>query len=87
MKKMKILPMLLCLVLGQLEAKTIQADVAGSSVESAQKTEQKTASKSSILRLGVPLSLAEFEYMTQSKTAQAKAVSADFCVGVMDDDE
>lgn len=43
MKKMKILPMLLCLGLGQLEAKTIQADVAGSSVELAQKTVQKNS--------------------------------------------
>ncbi|NHC04518.1 hypothetical protein G9F31_12205 [Acinetobacter sp. 187] len=87
MKSMTLLPILLCLGLGQLEAKTIQEDVAGSSVESAQKTVQKTAYKSSILRLGVPLSLAEFQHMTQSKTAQAKAVSAGFCVGVMGDEE
>lgn len=39
---------------------------------------QKTASKSSMLRLGVPLSLVEFQQMTQSKTAKVKSVSADF---------
>lgn len=90
MKKMHLmilLPILFSLGLGQIEAKIIQTDVTTSDGESAQKTMQKTASKSSMLRLGVPLSLVEFQQMTQSTTAKVKSVSADFCVGIMDDEE